>query len=139
MSSRPSATNVSGQETRSSPAVYVTIVNTWAMPPVTVSTSLDVRCARVGDARAEDEPESRQVFIQSGELGEIIPRLEDLAGRIVQFLKGDAVAAGPREAGVAGPADSAAVGALERRVEALERAVFESGASEGGESVSGEE
>jgi hypothetical protein len=101
--------------------------------------SLDVRCARVGEASAKDEPESRQVFIQSGELGEIIPRLEALSGRIVQFLKGDAVAAAPRDGGVAGPAESAAVGALERRVEALEREVFESEASEGGESASGEE
>jgi hypothetical protein len=101
--------------------------------------SLDVRCARVGEASAKDEPESRQVFIQSGELGEIIPRLEDLSGRIVQFLKGDAVVAEPRGGGAAGPAESLAVGALERRVEALERAVFESGASGGGESDSGEE
>jgi TolB-like protein len=86
--------------------------------------SLDVRCARVGEAAAKDDPESRQVFIQSGELGEIIPRLGDLSGRIVQFLKGSAVAAAPREGGAPAPAGSPAVGELERRVEALERAVF---------------
>jgi hypothetical protein len=101
--------------------------------------SLDVRCARVGGAAAKGDPESRQVFVQSGELGEIIPRLGDLSGRIVQFLKGGAVAAVPREGGTAGPADPAAVGALESRVEALERAVFESGASGGGELASGKE
>jgi hypothetical protein len=101
--------------------------------------SLDVRCARVGEATAKDEPESRQVFIQSGELAEIIPRLEDLSGRIVQFLTGGAVAAEPREAGAAAPAGSAAVDALERRVEALERAAFESGASGGGAPAAGKE
>jgi len=101
--------------------------------------SLDVRCARVGGAAEKDDPESRQVFVQSGELGEIIPRLGDLSGRIVQFLKGGAVAAAPREGDAAGPAESAAVGALERRVEALERAVFESAASGGGEPAPGEE
>ena len=101
--------------------------------------SLDVRCARVGGASADGEPESRQVFVQSGELGEIIPRLGDLAGRIVQFLKDGAVATAPGEGDAAGPAESAAVGALEQRVEALERAVFESAASGDGEAASGEE
>jgi hypothetical protein len=101
--------------------------------------SLDVRCSRVGEATAEDEPESRQVFIQSGELAEIIPRLEDLSGRIVQFLRGGAVAAAPGKGGAAAPAGSAAVDVLERRVEALEQAVFESGASGGGSPASGRE
>jgi len=101
--------------------------------------SLDVRCARVDGAAGKGDSESRQVFIQSGELGEIIPRMDDLSGRIVQFVKGGSVAAAPREGGSAGPAGSAAVGDLTRRVEALERAVFESGASKGGDLVSGKE
>lgn len=90
--------------------------------------SLDVRCARV-EEDAEDDPESRRVFIQSGELGEIIPRLGDLSGRIVQFLKGDTVAAAPREGGAAAPAASAPADTLELRVQALEQAVFGSGAA----------
>jgi hypothetical protein len=102
--------------------------------------SLDVRCARVGEASSEDDPESRQVFIQSGELGAIIPRLEDLSGRIVQFMKGDAEEEVPQQAGEAGrPAGSSPVDSLERRVEALERAVFESGTSNAGEIAGGGE
>jgi TolB-like protein len=100
--------------------------------------SLDVRCARVDGAAAKGDPETRRVFIQSGELGEIIPRMEDLSGRIVQFLKGGSVAAAPPAGEAPGPEESAAVGELKRRVEALERAVFEKGASGGGDLVSGE-
>jgi len=93
--------------------------------------SLDMRCARVSGG----DPEARQVFVQSGQLGTIIPRLEDLSGRIVHYLKGGAVApvsagAGERREGSAPP------GSLERRVEALERAVFSGRPAQGGEPAS---
>jgi TolB-like protein len=91
--------------------------------------SLDLRAAMVDEAGSDDAPEARAIFVQSGTLGAIIPRLDDVAGRVVQFLRGNGgvappppVAAAPKQAPEA-PA-AAAGGDLERRVEALERAVF---------------
>lgn len=91
--------------------------------------SLDLRAARVDSEDSEGEPEIHKVFVQSGTLGAIIPRLDDVAGRIVHFLRGAAgapVASSSDEA----PQGAASVGDLEQRVEALERAVFPQQAGE---------
>jgi TolB-like protein len=50
--------------------------------------SLDVKCLPV---RSNDEIDPRSVFIQAGELGEIIPQLDGLVGRIARY-----VGSGPR-------------------------------------------
>jgi TolB-like protein len=109
--------------------------------------SLDMRCAPLGAAPGPDSP--RQVFIHSGSIGEIIPRLDELAEKLARYVETGAAtgtAAAPPQAGapapgpVAGPAaaggnggpGAAAPGALEdlqRRVEALERSVYERGAA----------
>ncbi len=82
--------------------------------------SIDLYCARTREGDA-----ARRIFVQSGTLGEIIPRLDELAQKVGIFV----VAGGPGEA----PAVSAAppggrpaapVAELEARIEALERAVF---------------
>jgi len=88
--------------------------------------SLDVRCARVADGgEGGESSQPREVFVQSGALGEIIPRLDDLAGRIAKYVKGGGVAAPPEVSqGAVAPAAAGAAGDLEGRVEALERAVF---------------
>ena len=86
-------------------------------------TSLDLRAARVDATDSEEEPESHRVFIQSGTLGAIIPRLDDVAGRIVHFIHGTTEAPAPSSGGEA-PRGAANVGNLERRIEALERTVF---------------
>ena len=91
--------------------------------------SLDLRAARVGSEDSDGEPESHKVFVQSGTLGAIIPRLDDVAGRIVHFLRGTAGAPVPSPGGEA-PQGAASVGDLERRVEALENAVFPQQAAE---------
>jgi TolB-like protein len=91
--------------------------------------SLDLRAARVGAIDENGEPESRKVFIQSGTVSAIIPRLDDVAGRITQFIGTKGVAAGPPAGSVAeSPAKN--TGELERRIEALENAVFPKQASE---------
>lgn len=81
--------------------------------------SLDIRCAPVGAADATPPP--REVFIQSGSIGEIIPRLDELAEKISRYVEGEGTGTLPSGAngeGVGG------VGDLQRRVEALERAVY---------------
>jgi TolB-like protein len=91
--------------------------------------SLDLRAARVDSENSDGEPETHKVFVQSGTLGAIIPRLDDVAGRIVHFLRGNAGAAVAAASGEA-PQSAASIGDLERRVEALERSVFPQQAGE---------
>ena len=85
--------------------------------------SLDMRCARVDGTDSDGKHEARQVFVQSGKLGDIIPRMGDLTSRIVYYLKGGAVASGSA-AGASEPGEPSHESELERRVHALERAVF---------------
>lgn len=99
--------------------------------------SLDMRVARVAGMASDDEPEARQVFVQSGKLGDIIPRMGDLTSRIVHYLKDGAVAAAP-EAGASEAADSPDESDLERRVEALERAVFSAEPAQASEAAADE-
>jgi hypothetical protein len=100
--------------------------------------SLDVRCARAAGADAEGDPEARQVFIQSGKLGDIIPRLDDLSRRIVHYVKGGELPV-PAAGAEAAAAEAPEVSDLERRIEALERAVFFGKSAEGGETAAGAE
>lgn len=84
--------------------------------------SLDLQCASV----LEEGVRTRELFVQSGTLGEIIPKLDPLAEKIVRYVAGTAPAApepvGPVERnGSAG----ATVEELRARVEALEKVVFE--------------
>ncbi len=90
--------------------------------------SLDVRCSQVGG----DSGGPRQVFIQSGSLGEIIPRLDEMAEKVNRYvIEGPAVQAEvPVVAETNGNATASIpeppidYGELLRRVEALERAVY---------------
>jgi len=82
--------------------------------------SLDLLCARTD---ATDEG-ARQIFVQSGALGSIIPRIDDLADRVVRYVVEPAAGGGP-PAVSAGPASKAGVSRAEvddlrRRVDALE-------------------
>lgn len=88
--------------------------------------SLDLECAAV-----EGAPETREVFVQAGELGDVIPKLDEVAEKVASFaLRGAAgVRSGEVAGGVAGAA--AAIDELRRRVEALERALAASGAAGG--------
>lgn len=80
--------------------------------------SLDIQCAPV---KAPDPAAARTLFVQSGAIGEIIPKLDDLADKIVYFVLGDA-------AGKSAVSERSSRGAplrdLVGRVEALERQVF---------------
>lgn len=88
--------------------------------------SLDLVCIA-----SEEGTKVRDVFVQAGTLGEIIPKLDQVAERVARFaLTGEpepspAVAAAP-PGGDGGAAAASAGGAasLAERVEALERVVF---------------
>ena len=79
--------------------------------------SLDLRCAPVAGG---DAP--RSIFIQSGTMGEIIPKLDNLADKVARYVRGEPVASGPAAAPVT--SDAPEFDELKRRLEALERAVF---------------
>ncbi len=89
--------------------------------------SLDVRCARVGD----DGSKPRRIFIQSGQVSEIIPSLDGLAEKIARYALGHDGGAGGRTIegnGVPAVADSGPSAEeyeeLLDRLEALEGAVY---------------
>jgi TolB-like protein len=83
--------------------------------------SLDLQCARLTAAPGADG--ARQVFVQAGTLGDIIPKLDELADRVGRYVAGGAngspaVASAPPS----GPgASKSELDELRRRVEALER------------------
>ncbi len=87
--------------------------------------SLDLRCLPVGGG----EGDGRSIFVQSGALAEIIPRLDSVADRIAAHIQGKAtpaVAAAPAVASTP-TSVSDALSELEemrRRVDALEAKVF---------------
>lgn len=102
--------------------------------------SLDVKCLPVAGSVEEDP---RAVFIQAGSLGEIIPRLDDLAERVVVYLQqGDDAplpsvasppAARPTPAAVV-PSVGEAFSEIEDlriRVEQLEEALYEARQADG--------
>ena len=82
--------------------------------------SLDLQCARTD---ATDEG-ARQIFVQSGALGSIIPRIDDLADRVVRYVAEPSSGGGLPQVS-SGPATKAGVSRAEvddlrRRVDALE-------------------
>jgi TolB-like protein len=94
--------------------------------------SLDLSCARVSDAGAPPA----QIFIQTGTIGEIIPKLDDLARRVAAHVAAGGVAppvsAGPP--GATGVSSLQVLDALSEldslsaRVDGLEQRVYGNGA-----------
>ncbi len=82
--------------------------------------SVDLYCARTREGDV-----ARRIFVQSGTLGEIIPRLDDLARKVGVFVVAGGSEVPPPVSApppAARPAPDA--GEIEARIEALERAVF---------------
>ena len=90
--------------------------------------SLDLQCAKT---QGSDPGGPRRMFVQSGALGDIIPKLDDVAGKIHLYVTG-AQAAAPA---AAGPSSGTSLADLTHRVEVLERAVFRTGPEEGPETA----
>jgi hypothetical protein len=72
-----------------------------------------VQCAAV---KADPELRPRRIFVQSGTLGEIIPKLDDLAAKIARFMT-----SGSQNLPVAA-SDANELDDIRRRLDALERA-----------------
>ena len=85
--------------------------------------SLDVQCASAtGGAR---EP-LREIFVHSGSIGDIIPDLDELAGKVSRFARGETVVSGSPAASPAGVAINARdLQLLMSRVKSLETSVAE--------------
>lgn len=80
--------------------------------------SLDLQCAPVQSA---DPATARSLFVQSGAIGEIIPKLDDVADKVAYFVLGETAAksaVGERTRNAAPLKD------LVGRIDALERAVY---------------
>ena len=84
----------------------------------------------MAEAEEHGEDGSRRIFIHSGTVAEIIPKLDTLAEKVVRYAFGNA-GGGRRviepeagERGGSGAAGDAELADLKRRVDALERAVF---------------
>ncbi len=88
--------------------------------------SLDVQCAPTASGRGQ-EP-LREIFVHSGSIGDIIPDLDELAGKVSRFVRGETVespATGARPAVAVSPKDYqnllGRVAALERTLAELEK------------------
>ena len=79
--------------------------------------SLDVQCTPT--TPDGDRNPLREIFVHSGSIGEIIPDLDELAGKVSRFARGEIVSPEAPASGVG----IAAIERLARRVEALEAAV----------------
>lgn len=87
--------------------------------------SLDVQCSPVVPD-ASREP-LREIFVHSGSIGEIIPDLDELVGKVSRFARGESVASGGASAGPAAASTARAsdLAEMRERIESLEATVTE--------------
>jgi len=96
--------------------------------------SLDIQCIPATVANEAEAAAARRIFIQSGAVGDIIPRLDDIAGRLAAYVNaGRPEPSGPlpvaegAPAGSSPPPPSDTLREISDRLEALEEAVFGGG------------
>ena len=95
--------------------------------------SLDIHCVPVLDDEAQAAA-ARRIFIQSGAVGDIIPKLDEIVDRVALYVQAQspAMRAGstaPDPAAAGARADAAVLRDLADRLEALERAVYQNQAT----------
>lgn len=99
--------------------------------------SLDVHCIPLDVASEAEAAAARRIFVQSGAMGDIIPKLDEIVDRVAVYAKLVPGPNGPEVAAPAAPpaaapparADADVLRDLAERLEALEEAVFGGGAS----------
>jgi hypothetical protein len=97
--------------------------------------SLDVHCLPLAVRDEAEAAAARRIFISSGAMGDIIPKLDEIVDRVAVYTKvariESAPGASPSAAPAAAPPRPDVLLDLTRRLEALEKAVFKgsSGAS----------
>lgn len=86
--------------------------------------SLDVQCAGVGAEGSGEEP-LREIFVHSGSIGDVIPDLDDLVGKVARFVIHDYSerAEAPEGAPAAALPSAETIRRLEDRISALETAL----------------
>jgi hypothetical protein len=90
--------------------------------------SLDVHCLPLDVKDEAEAAAARRIFISSGAMGDIIPKLDEIVDRVELYAKVAHADPAP-VAPAAAPGPSAeALRDLTRRLEALEKAVFKGGA-----------
>jgi hypothetical protein len=95
--------------------------------------SLDVHCLPLTVKTEAEAAAARRIFISSGKMGDLIPKLDEIVDRVALYTKvarADAQPGAPA-APTAPPPSAAQADALRdltRRLEALEKAVFKNGA-----------
>lgn len=85
--------------------------------------SLDVQCSPTDEGKRR-EP-LREIFVHSGSIGEIIPDLDELAGKVSRFAMGENVSPASPAPGAFGALAPVGNAELLGRIEALEAALFE--------------
>lgn len=83
--------------------------------------SLDVQCAPAAAGRGQGP--LREIFVHSGSIGDIIPDLDELAGKVSRFAHGEAVASSPAGGRGAVAVSARDYQALLGRVSALEKSL----------------
>ena len=81
--------------------------------------SLDVQCAATSATEAEP---LREIFVHSGSIGDVIPDLDDLVGKVARFVIEDYQDSAVADGDAALPS-ARALSDLRRRVEVLEEAL----------------
>ena len=85
--------------------------------------SLDVQCSPTDETLARAP--LREIFVHSGSIGEIIPDLDELAGKVSRFAKGEIIAPAEIAASAGGAPAAQSIEELVSRIEALEAAITE--------------
>ena len=83
--------------------------------------SLDVQCLPTDESKGRTP--LREIFVHSGSIGEIIPDLDELAGKVSRFAMGENVPSAPATSSALAPAASQDLQELIDRIEALEAAI----------------
>jgi TolB-like protein len=92
--------------------------------------SLDVHCLPLDVKNEAEAAAARRIFISSGAVGDIIPKLDEIVDRLALYTKVARADAQPGAPTAPPPsaAQAEAMRDLTRRLEALEKAVFKGGA-----------
>ena len=101
--------------------------------------SLDVHCAAA--TSRDDEPPLREIFVHSGNIGDVIPDLDDLVGKVARFVIRDYTDRTTAAGETPDLPSTRAIASLEARVAALEAALakLEAGGAEAAVAAAGDE
>ena len=92
--------------------------------------SLDVHCLPLDVKNEAEAAAARRIFISSGTMGDIIPKLDEIVDRVAVYTKvarSEPTPGSPATASAPPAVSPEALRDLTRRLEALEKAVFKSG------------